>query len=547
VSAHTPRVLIAGGGVAALEAALALRALAEDRVSVELFAPEPHFWYRPLAVAEPFELGEVKRFELAQLTARIGASISLGALASVDASKHEGYTTAGVAVPYDVLLIACGAVPTPGVHGALTFRGPADTDAVRRLLAETAAGGVRRIAFVVPWGAVWSLPAYELALLTESWLRQHGLSKVEVALVTPEDSPLHLFGRQASDMVSALLEERGIAVHARAYPSNVREGQLVLVPGGVVEADRVVALPRLQGQQIGGVPQTRDGFVPVDAHCRVVGLPDVYAAGDITSFPVKQGGIATQQADAAAEAIAAAAGVDLAPRPFRPVLRGLVLTGGEPRYLRAEIARPGDVSRFSADPLWWPPAKIAGRHLAPFLAQLAGVDAPVEPTTGPGVVPVEVELDADLVARREPLVEIAVDDALNQAGVQRVGDVMTAVSLSVGPDVTLAELAAKMRERDVGSALVTESRRLIGIVTSRDLLRAFAGRVHSEEARVREWMTAEPYAVSTRATLAAAAFLMTEHHIHHLPVVEGERPVGMVGMRDVVRTARPLAGMGLGF
>jgi len=387
-------VVIAGGGVAALEGALALRELAGDRVDVELLAPETHFWYRPLAVAEPFELGEPKRFELSELAARAGASFSLGALAEVDASRREAYTAAGAPFPYDALLVACGATPSPGVHGALTFRGPADTDAIRHLLAEAAARSVRRIAFAVPWGAVWSLPAYELALLTESWLRAHGLPDVGVALVTPEEEPLHVFGRRASDVVGALLAQRGIDVHTGAYPSNVRDGQLVLVPDGVVEADRVVALPRLGVPQIDGVPQGRDGFVPVDAHCRVPGLPDVYAAGDVTSFPVKQGGIAAQQADAAAEAIAAAGGVDLVPRPFRPVLRGLILTGGEPRYLRTEIARPGDASRIATQPLWWPPAKIAGRRLAPFFAELTGEDAG-EPTPVPGAVPVEVELDPE--------------------------------------------------------------------------------------------------------------------------------------------------------
>lgn len=389
------RVVVAGGGVAALEAALALRVLAGDRVDVELLAPEPRFWYRPLAVAEPFELGEARHFELCELAARAGASHTLGALASVDAVKREARTAAGAVVPYDALLLACGALPAPGVHGALTFRGPADTDAVRCLLDEAAAGRVRRIAFAVPWGAVWSLPAYELALLTASWLRAHGLPEVGVALVTPEDAPLHVFGRRASDAVSALLAERGIAVHTHAYASNVREGQLVLVPDGVVEADRVVALPRLHVPEIEGVPQGRDGFVPVDAHCRVAGLSDVYAAGDVTSFPVKQGGIAAQQADAAAEAIAAAAGVDLRPRPFRPILRGLLLTGGEPQYLRSEPARPGDLARFGTEPLWWPPAKIAGRRLAPFLAEVTGEEAVSEPGPGPGAVPVEVELERE--------------------------------------------------------------------------------------------------------------------------------------------------------
>ncbi|MGZ8702784.1 MAG: hypothetical protein ACXWZY_10915, partial [Gaiellaceae bacterium] len=164
------RVLIAGGGVAALEAALALRALAEDRVSVELLAPEPHFWYRPLAVAEPFDLGEVMRFELSELAAAAGAGFSVGALAGVDAGRHLASTSAGSTVPYDVLLVACGAVPTPAVPGALTFRGPADTERIGELLEEIAAGQVRRVAFVVPWGAVWSLPIYELALMTAAYV-----------------------------------------------------------------------------------------------------------------------------------------------------------------------------------------------------------------------------------------------------------------------------------------------------------------------------------------------------------------------------------------
>ena len=72
------RVLIAGGGVAALEAALALQALAEERVSVELLAPEPHFWYRPLSVAEPFGLGEAQRFELSELAPKAGAILLFG-------------------------------------------------------------------------------------------------------------------------------------------------------------------------------------------------------------------------------------------------------------------------------------------------------------------------------------------------------------------------------------------------------------------------------------------------------------------------------------
>jgi sulfide:quinone oxidoreductase len=96
----------------------------------------------------------------------------------------------------------------------------------------------------------------------------------------------------------------------------------------------------------------------------------VFAAGDVTQFPVKQGGLAAQQADCAAASIAALAGADIEPEPFRPVLRGALLTEWAPRYLRASYGEAtGTVARSI---LWWPPAKVAGRHLAPYLASRAG-------------------------------------------------------------------------------------------------------------------------------------------------------------------------------
>src|SRR6187549_1800075 len=108
------RVLIAGGGVAALEAVLALRELAEERVAIELLGPEPQFWYRALSVAEPFGLGEAIRHELTTLAAAAGATFTLGTLEGVDAVGHRAKTSVGD-IHYDVLLVAVGAVPTPAV------------------------------------------------------------------------------------------------------------------------------------------------------------------------------------------------------------------------------------------------------------------------------------------------------------------------------------------------------------------------------------------------------------------------------------------------
>jgi sulfide:quinone oxidoreductase len=542
------RVLIAGGGVAALEAALALRELGEGRVSVEMLAPEPEFWYRPLAVAEPFDLGEVRHFDLAELAAAAGATFSLGALSGVDAGRRLAKTSAGGSVPYDVLLVACGAVPTPAVPGALTFRGPADTEKIRTLLEEIVAGQVGQVAFVVPWGAVWSLPIYELALMTAAYLAERGLDRVELALVTPEEEPLQLFGRAGSEAVRELLEQRGIALQTGSCPVELVDGELRLVPEGTIAADRVVALPRLRGPRIDGLPQTVEGFLSVDAHGQVRGLADVFAAGDITNFPVKQGGIAAQQADAAAEMIAAKAGADLTPQPFRPVLRGLLLTGRQPRYLRHELTGgAGDVSVASPEPLWWPPAKIVGRYLAPFLGAFAGVESPPEAAAAPGAVPVEVELDAAQVHGLTALRLEVARDPEGEGGGAAVADVMSTDPLVVAPEDTLGEVAEKMRAGDLGSALVADYGRLIGILTSRDLLRAFAGRVHPSEARVREWMTAEPVTVSAATPIEAAVTLMTEYGFHHLPVIDEERPTGMLGLRQAARQARGRAGIGLGF
>ena len=125
-------MLIAGGGVAALEAALAYGRSRRGMSAWEVLAPEPQFWYRPLAVAEPFALGNVRRFELSELTSAVGATLSPGTLVGIDAPRRVAHTAPGGEVPYDILLVACGAAPVPVVEGALTFRSPANSGDVSR-------------------------------------------------------------------------------------------------------------------------------------------------------------------------------------------------------------------------------------------------------------------------------------------------------------------------------------------------------------------------------------------------------------------------------
>ncbi len=186
-----------------------------------------------------------------------------------------------------------------------------------------------------------------------------------------------------------LLGERGVALQTTRYPAAVEGAQLRLVPEGSVAADRVVSLPQLIGPSLPGLRHDAAGFIPTDLHGLVRGERDVYAAGDATTCPIKQGGIATQQADAAAEAIAARLGADVEPEPFRPVLRGMLLTGKTPRFLRADVSGTGgDSSTVSDQALWWPPNKIAGRWLAPYLA-LAH-----DELEAPSGVPVDSDLSA---------------------------------------------------------------------------------------------------------------------------------------------------------
>jgi sulfide:quinone oxidoreductase len=541
------KVLVAGGGVAALEAALTLRELLGNRVRVELLAPEPQFWYRPVAVAEPFGLGTVRHFELAELAERLSATFTLGSLRWIDDASREVRTATGQPIPYDALLVACGAVPTPAVPGALTFRGPADVAGVERILEEIESGDARSLAFAVPRGPVWPLPAYELALLSAARLHAHGVHGAVLALVTPESQPLELFGAVASGLVRDLLEERNVTFHAEALASGAGDGKLYLRDESSVPADRAIALPRLAGPPLDGVPQTAEGFVPVDPHCRVPGLERVFAAGDVTSYRVKQGGIAAQQARAAAESIAALVDPGLRPHPFRPVLRGLLLTGGAPRYLRREREDATDAGWASETPLWWPPAKIVGRHLPGFLADAAGVERPPEPPAHAGV-PVEVELDAEAVDHVVLRVPSTAGDRDGSGPAATARDVMTPHPLVVEHGKTLASVAAEMQDDDVGSALVVDEGRLVGILTSRDLLRALAAGAEASVTLARTWMTAEPVAVEPDTDLDALEELMADHGIHHLPVVEEGRPVGMVGLRDVTRARAdrpPPIGLGL--
>lgn len=382
----TERVLIAGSGVAAVEAVLALRHLAGRGFDIDLLAPSHALEHRPASVAAPFGLGAPPPLDVHELARRYAVGLLEGRLVRVDVEDREAIVVGGRAHRFDHLLVAVGARPVEAIPGALTFRGPADVRAVEWVLAEVARGHRRHVVVAVPPGTTWTLPAYELAIMAAAATSE--VPEATVTLVTPEREPLWIFGEAAGTALRELLSERGVALRTETRVAHLTEDVLWLESGRALIADTVLSLPYLEGPRISGLPCDGEGFIPTDAHGCVMGAPNVLAAGDATTFPVKQGGLATQQADAAAATIAHALGAAAEPRAFAPVLRGLLLTGGAPLYLRAELDPQGAsratghrrlASEASSHALWWPPGKVAGRYLAPYLSTARPVSLGTEP------------------------------------------------------------------------------------------------------------------------------------------------------------------------
>jgi sulfide:quinone oxidoreductase len=372
-------VVIVGGGVAALEALLALQALAGDRVDVTLVAQHDWFVDRPVTVAEPFGLASAARHSVPDIVAERGARFVGATVVAVDAEAHRVSCADGTELGFDTLILAPGARLSAPLADAIAFGLEGSIRAIGEMLDRLRSGEARSVAFVAPSTTGWLLPLYELALMTARELARSNVEGVQLRLLSPEDRPLALFGDQGSQSAERLLAAAGIEfIGSTAEP---------------VAADEVVTLPLLHGPELAGVPTTPpDGFIAVDEHGQVRGLADVYAAGDGVDFAVKQGGLAAQQADAVAEHIAAAYGARVDPTPFRPVLRGMLFTGEAPLYMRSDVPGADPDVPGAWYPLWWPPTKIAGRYLAPYLFERGAEEELRKPPAG--FVDVDIPLAA---------------------------------------------------------------------------------------------------------------------------------------------------------
>ncbi len=365
------RVLIAGGGVAALEAVLALHELAPELTDVTVIAPNADFHYRPLTVREPFAAGQARRYPLAPIISNAGARLVTGELAWVDPDKQVAHTKGDAELPYDRLVLALGAKAVPRYQHAVTIDAAHMDEILHGVIQDVEGGYIKSLAFLAPGRMAWPLPLYELALMTAGRAYDMGV-ELAVTLVTPEDAPLAIFGQNASSTVAGLLDRAGIQTIHSAYAEVPHAGELVINPGDRrLHVNRVIALPELYGPSVRGIPLSEHGFLRVDPYGHVLDVEHIYAAGDCTEFPVKHGGVSSQQADTVALSIAADAGATVTPERFHPVIHGMLLTGDKPLYLTAKITGGhGFSSEITDTPAWEPPSKIATKYLAPYLDAL---------------------------------------------------------------------------------------------------------------------------------------------------------------------------------
>ena len=381
-------VVVCGGGIAGMEAVLRLRRLAGDQLEITLVSPSDTLVYRPLAVLEPFGAALVHRYPVARIVSDTGIRWIRAGFDWVDRAANIAHAGAED-VSYDALLLAIGGHQLRAPAGVFVFS-DRTAPAYREILEQIWSGAISRIAFVAPAEPSWPLPIYELALLTAARAGDAGGPRTEIIVGEPGPRPLAAFGREASDAVTELLANAKISV----YPgSEIREqdGPLLHTPGGDLRPDLIVTVPRITGPNVRGIAgHAIDRFLHVDEHCRVTGAGGrIFAAGDATHLPVKQGGVGAQQADTAAESIVHLAGLGPEPPPLHPVIRGVLLTGGQPLYLTAHlIAGEGARAQVSRTPPWPIDDKIVAEELSPYLAGLNAtmgadglMDAP--PTAGP--------------------------------------------------------------------------------------------------------------------------------------------------------------------
>jgi sulfide:quinone oxidoreductase len=376
VSDGVPKILIVGSGPGALEATLALSASEYlPNAEISLISPQTEFVYRPNLVMEPFGVVNIARYSVGEIIAAEGVQQWLGTIDRIDAAAGKAWSPEDDEFEFDALIVATGTasnveLPAP----AVTFGTPGSMDHLKELVHEIDAGAVRNVVFVAPEGPRWSLPVYELATMTAERAEHQANQQIAVAVVTPERGPLDIFGLANSEAIERLADELGVIVHTNATVLDWDGRTMTLANGAEYPVDRLFAMPRLSGIAPSGLPQDEHGFLPVDEFQRVLGgdapLPGIFAVGDVTNFPLKQGGLATEAADTAVDAIEVQFGSREASEPFPREIEAILLTAGRRIPMRARVDADGS-KVIPIEDLTGPQQKIRSRFLADRLSQIS--------------------------------------------------------------------------------------------------------------------------------------------------------------------------------
>ncbi|MGH2958586.1 MAG: FAD-dependent oxidoreductase, partial [Solirubrobacterales bacterium] len=371
MSESRPEILIAGSGPGALEATLGLSASEYLDAKIALISPQLEFQYRPNLVMEPFGVTTTAKYAVAEVIRHPDVTQWSGTLERIDTAASKAYSPEGDEFDFDALIIATGTETHADLNEpVVTFGKPGSLEKLKEIVAAIDAGSVHSVLFTAPPGPTWQLPLYEFALMCAERAERQSGQQIVISIATPEADPLDVFGAENSATVLRLCADFGVVLHTDTTVEAFDGTTAHLSDGTSQAVDRVFAMPRLTGRAPEGIPTDEDGFIHVDDNQLIAGTTNVYAVGDVTDFRVKQGGLASMQADAAICAIESTLGGREAAEPFVHEIDAILLAADRRVAMRARIGNETSQSIAIEQPTG-PVQKIQSRLLSERLREIS--------------------------------------------------------------------------------------------------------------------------------------------------------------------------------